>query len=114
MIERLPSQKSLAMPWVTWRPILSSRQCWLCNWISIRTPFGLTAAQAGTLFLVVGLSVAFPESGAWGVIAGPAPAVSGAKSGPGCFGRALPFGVICVLTFTTPNISQEPNLSMHG
>ena len=34
-----------------------------------------------------------------------APTRDGASSGPGCCGRPLPFGIIGVLTFTTPNIS---------
>ncbi len=65
--------------------------------------FGLTAAQAGTLFLVVGLSVAClnPVMGAiadrtitrWG------------KFRPWLLWTAVPFGIFGILTFTTPNLS---------
>ncbi|MFZ1940237.1 MAG: MFS transporter [Terracidiphilus sp.] len=65
--------------------------------------FGLTAAQAGTMFLVVGLGAAClnPVMGAiadrtntrWG------------KFRPWLLWTAVPFGVIGVLTFTTPNLS---------
>ncbi len=65
--------------------------------------FGLTPAQAGTLFLVVGLCAAVlnPVMGAiadrtntrWG------------KFRPYLLWTAVPFGIIGVLTFTTPNLS---------
>ena len=82
---------------------MSSRPCWLCNWTSTPHTFGLTAAQAGTLFLVVGLSVACLNP-IMGVIAdrtstevGQVPALAAVDG--------VPFGIIGVLTFTTPNIS---------
>jgi len=65
--------------------------------------FGLTPAQAGTLFLVVGLCAAVlnPVMGAiadrtntrWG------------KFRPYLLWTAVPFGIMGVLTFTTPNLS---------
>ncbi len=65
--------------------------------------FGLTAAQAGTLFLVVGLGVAFLIP-VMGMIADRTSTRWG-KFRPWLLWTALPFGVIGVLTFTTPNIS---------
>jgi GPH family glycoside/pentoside/hexuronide:cation symporter len=65
--------------------------------------FGLTAAQAGTLFLVVGLGVAFLNP-VMGMIADRTSTRWG-KFRPWLLWTALPFGVIGVLTFTTPNIS---------
>ena len=65
--------------------------------------FGLTAAQAGTLFLVVGLGVACLNP-VMGVIADQTNSRWG-KFRPWLLWTSLPFGVICVLTFTTPNIS---------
>ena len=65
--------------------------------------FGLTAAQAGTLFLVVGLSVACLNP-VMGVIADRTSTKWG-KFRPWLLWSALPFGIIGVLTFTTPNIS---------
>ena len=65
--------------------------------------FGLTAAQAGTLFLVVGLGVAFLNP-VMGVIADRTSTKWG-KFRPWLLWTSLPFGVIGVLTFTTPNIS---------
>jgi GPH family glycoside/pentoside/hexuronide:cation symporter len=65
--------------------------------------FGLTAAQAGTLFLVVGLGVACLNP-VMGVIADRTSTKWG-KFRPWLLWTALPFGVIGVLTFTTPNIS---------
>jgi len=65
--------------------------------------FRLTAAQAGTLFLVVGLGVAFLNP-VMGVIADRTRSKWG-KFRPWLLWTAVPFGVICVLTFTTPNIS---------
>ncbi|HEX7730002.1 MAG TPA: MFS transporter [Terracidiphilus sp.] len=65
--------------------------------------FGLTPAQAGTMFLVIGLGMAFlnPVMGAiadrthtrWG------------RFRPWLLWTAVPFGVIGILTFTTPNLS---------
>ncbi len=65
--------------------------------------FGLTAAQAGTLFLVVGLGVACLNP-VMGVIADRTSTKWG-KFRPWLLWSALPFGIIGVLTFTTPNIS---------
>jgi len=65
--------------------------------------FGLTAAQAGTLFLVVGLGVACLNP-IMGMIADRTSSKWG-KFRPWLLWSALPFGVIGVLTFTTPNIS---------
>ena len=65
--------------------------------------FGLTAAQAGTLFLVVGLGVAFLNP-VMGAIADRTSTKWG-KFRPWLLWTALPFGIIGVLTFTTPNIS---------
>jgi sugar (glycoside-pentoside-hexuronide) transporter len=65
--------------------------------------FGLTAAQAGTLFLVVGLGVACLNP-IMGMIADRTSTKWG-KFRPWLLWTALPFGIIGVLTFTTPNIS---------
>ena len=65
--------------------------------------FGLTAAQAGTMTLVIGLGVAFLNP-VMGVIAARTNTRWG-KFRPWLLWTSLPFGVICVLTFTTPNIS---------
>ena len=65
--------------------------------------FGLTAAQAGTMTLVVGLGVAFLNP-VMGVIADRTSTRWG-KFRPWLLWTSLPFGVICVLTFTTPSIS---------
>jgi glycoside/pentoside/hexuronide:cation symporter, GPH family len=65
--------------------------------------FGLTAAQAGTLFLVVGLGVAFLNP-VMGMIADRTSSRFG-KFRPWLLWSAIPFGIIGVLTFTTPNIS---------
>jgi len=65
--------------------------------------FGLTAAQAGTLFLVVGLGVAFLNP-VMGVIADRTSTRWG-KFRPWLLWTAVPFGIIGVLTFTTPDIS---------
>ena len=70
--------------------------------------FGLTAAQAGTMFLVVGLGVAFLNP-VMGVIADRTSTKWG-KFRPWLLWTSLPFGVICVLTFTTPNISPGAKL----
>ena len=66
--------------------------------------FGLTAAQAGTLFLVVGLGVACLNP-VMGVIADRTSTKWG-KFRPWLLWTALPFGVIGVLTFTTPGFSS--------
>ena len=65
--------------------------------------FGLSAAQAGTLFLVVGLGVACLNP-VMGVIADRTNTRWG-KFRPWLIWSALPFGVIGVLTFTTPSLS---------
>ena len=65
--------------------------------------FGLTAAQAGTLFLVLGLGVAFLNP-VMGVIADRTSTRWG-KFRPWLLWTAVPFGIIGVLTFTTPDIS---------
>jgi sugar (glycoside-pentoside-hexuronide) transporter len=70
--------------------------------------FGLTAAQAAKLFLVVGLSVAFLNP-VMGVIADRTSTKWG-KFRPWLLWTALPFGVICVLAFTTPNFSPGAKL----
>jgi GPH family glycoside/pentoside/hexuronide:cation symporter len=70
--------------------------------------FGLTAAQAGTLFLVVGLSVACLNP-IMGMIADRTSTKWG-KFRPWLLWTALPFGIIGVLTFTTPNISPAGKL----
>jgi GPH family glycoside/pentoside/hexuronide:cation symporter len=70
--------------------------------------FGLTAAQAGTLFLVVGLGVAFLNP-VMGIIADRTSTRWG-KFRPWLLWTALPFGVIGVLTFTTPNISPAAKI----
>jgi GPH family glycoside/pentoside/hexuronide:cation symporter len=70
--------------------------------------FGLTAAQAGTLFLVVGLGVACLNP-VMGVIADRTSTKWG-KFRPWLLWTALPFGIIGVLTFTTPNISPAAKI----
>ncbi len=65
--------------------------------------FGLTAAQAGTLFLVVGLGVACFNP-VMGVIADRTTSKWG-KFRPWLLWTAVPFGIISVATFTTPQIS---------
>ncbi len=65
--------------------------------------FGLTAAQAEWLFLIVGLAVAFLNP-VMGVIADRTSSKWG-KFRPWLLWTAVPFGIIGVLTFTTPNIS---------
>jgi sugar (glycoside-pentoside-hexuronide) transporter len=70
--------------------------------------FGLTAAQAGTLFLVVGLGVAFLNP-VMGVIADRTNTKWG-KFRPWLLWTAIPFGIIGVLTFTTPNISPAAKI----
>jgi len=70
--------------------------------------FGLTAAQAGTLFLVVGL-IAAAFNPIMGVIADRTNTKWG-KFRPWLLWTALPFGIIGVLTFTTPNISPAAKI----
>jgi glycoside/pentoside/hexuronide:cation symporter, GPH family len=70
--------------------------------------FGLTAAQAGTLFLVVGLGVAFLNP-VMGVIADRTSTRWG-KFRPWLLWTAIPFGIIGVLTFTTPGMSPAAKL----
>jgi len=65
--------------------------------------FGLTAAQAGTLFLVVGLGVACFNP-VMGMIADRTTSKWG-KFRPWLLWTAVPFGVISILTFTTPTLS---------
>ncbi len=70
--------------------------------------FGLTAAQAAKLFLVVGLGVACLNP-IMGVIADRTSTKWG-KFRPWLLWTALPFGIIGVLTFTTPNISPAAKI----
>jgi glycoside/pentoside/hexuronide:cation symporter, GPH family len=65
--------------------------------------FGLTAAQAGTLFLVVGLGVACFNP-VMGMIADRTTSKWG-KFRPWLLWTAVPFGVISILTFSTPELS---------
>ncbi len=64
--------------------------------------FGLSAAQAGTLFLVVGLGVACLNP-IMGIIADRTSTKWG-KFRPWLLWTAVPFGIVGVLTFTTPSI----------
>jgi sugar (glycoside-pentoside-hexuronide) transporter len=66
--------------------------------------FGLTPAQAGTMFLVIGLGMAFLNP-VMGVIADRTNTRSG-RFRPWLLWTAVPFGVIGILTFTTPNLSM--------
>ncbi|HTW46322.1 MAG TPA: MFS transporter [Acidobacteriaceae bacterium] len=70
--------------------------------------FGLTAAQAGTLFLVVGL-IAAAFNPVMGVIADRTSTRWG-KFRPWLLWTAVPFGIIGVLTFTTPSMSLSGKL----
>ena len=70
--------------------------------------FGLSAAQAGTLFLVVGLGVACLNP-VMGVIADLTKSRWG-KFRPWLLWSAIPFGIIGVLTFTTPDFSPAGKL----
>jgi len=65
--------------------------------------FGLTAAQAGTLFLVVGLGVACLNP-VMGMIADRTTTRWG-KFRPWLLWTSVPFGIISILTFTTPQFS---------
>jgi len=70
--------------------------------------FGLTAAQAGTLFLVVGLGVACFNP-VMGMIADRTTTRWG-KFRPWLLWTSVPFGIISVLTFTTPNLSPAAKI----
>jgi sugar (glycoside-pentoside-hexuronide) transporter len=70
--------------------------------------FGLTAAQAGTMFLVVGLGMAVLNP-VMGVIADRTHTRWG-RFRPWLLWTAVPFGVIGILTFTTPNLSTPAKL----
>ncbi len=70
--------------------------------------FGLTAAQAGTLFLVVGLGVACFNP-VMGMIADRTTSKAG-KFRPWLLWTAVPFGIISVLTFTTPQLSASAKI----
>jgi len=70
--------------------------------------FGLTARQAGTLFLVVGLGVACFNP-VMGVIADRTTSRWG-KFRPWLLWTAVPFGIISVLTFTTPQLSPSAKI----
>jgi glycoside/pentoside/hexuronide:cation symporter, GPH family len=70
--------------------------------------FGLSAAEAGTLFLVVGLGVAFLNP-VMGMIADRTSTRWG-KFRPWLLWTAIPFGIIGVLTFTTPAISPAAKI----
>lgn len=70
--------------------------------------FGLTAKAAGTLFLVVGLGAAALNP-VMGFIADRTNTRWG-KFRPWLLWTAVPFGIIGVLTFTTPNISPAGKL----
>ncbi|UWZ84489.1 MFS transporter [Occallatibacter riparius] len=71
--------------------------------------FGLTPAQAGTMFLVIGLGMAFLNP-VMGVIADRTNTRSG-RFRPWLLWTAVPFGVIGILTFTTPNLSMGGKLA---
>jgi glycoside/pentoside/hexuronide:cation symporter, GPH family len=71
--------------------------------------FGLTANQAGNLFLVVGLGVACLNP-VMGVIADRTSTRWG-KFRPWLLWSALPFGLAGILTFTTPNISPAAKIA---
>ena len=70
--------------------------------------FGLTPAQAGTMFLVVGLGAA-AFNPVMGVIADRTETRWG-RFRPWLLWTAVPFGVIGVLTFTTPDLSAPAKL----
>jgi glycoside/pentoside/hexuronide:cation symporter, GPH family len=70
--------------------------------------FGLTPAQAGTMFLIVGLGAAVFNP-VMGVIADRTHTRWG-RFRPWLLWTALPFGVIGVLTFTTPDLSAGAKL----
>ena len=70
--------------------------------------YGLTPAQAGTMFLVVGLGSAVFNP-VMGVIADRTHTRWG-KFRPWLLWTSVPFGVIGILTFTTPHLSPMPKL----
>lgn len=70
--------------------------------------FGLTPAQAGTMFLVVGLGAA-AFNPVMGVIADRTHTRWG-RFRPWLLWTALPFGIIGVLTFTTPDLSSTAKI----
>jgi sugar (glycoside-pentoside-hexuronide) transporter len=70
--------------------------------------FGLTPAQAGTMFLVVGLGAA-AFNPVMGVIADRTKTRWG-RFRPWLLWTAVPFGVIGILTFTTPDLSVTAKL----
>jgi GPH family glycoside/pentoside/hexuronide:cation symporter len=70
--------------------------------------FGLTPAQAGTMFLVVGLGMAVLNP-VMGVIADRTSTRWG-RFRPWLLWTAVPFGVIGILTFTTPDMSISGKL----
>ena len=70
--------------------------------------YGLTPAQAGTMFLVVGLGSAVFNP-VMGVIADRTNTRWG-KFRPWLLWTSVPFGVIGILTFTTPHLSPMPKL----
>jgi sugar (glycoside-pentoside-hexuronide) transporter len=70
--------------------------------------FGLAPATAGTMFFVIGIAVAFINP-IMGVIADRTNTKWG-KFRPWLIWTALPFGIIGVLTFTTPDISPGAKL----
>ena len=70
--------------------------------------YGLTPAQAGTMFLVVGLGSAVFNP-VMGVIADRTQTRWG-KFRPWLLWTSVPFGVIGILTFTTPHLSPMPKL----
>ena len=70
--------------------------------------YGLTAAQAGTMFLVVGLSSAVFNP-VMGVIADRTHTRWG-RFRPWLLWTSVPFGVIGILTFTTPNLNPAAKL----
>lgn len=71
--------------------------------------FGLTAAQAGTLFLVVGLAVACFNP-VMGMIADRTTSKWG-KFRPWLLWTAVPFGITSVLTFTTPQLGMSAKIA---
>ena len=70
--------------------------------------YGLTPAQAGTMFLVVGLGSAVFNP-VMGVIADRTNTRWG-RFRPWLLWTSVPFGVIGILTFTTPNLSPAAKL----
>jgi sugar (glycoside-pentoside-hexuronide) transporter len=71
--------------------------------------FGLTAAQAGTMFLVVGLGAAVFNP-VMGVIADRTKTRWG-RFRPWLLWTSVPFGIFGILTFTTPNLSPGAKIA---